>query len=74
MCSSAAPTRSPAERSCSPIVTCPTRPATVTSDRVWLAMLDLTEDARRYNQASRAVLDLDRETAPGPTGRSAPAT
>jgi hypothetical protein len=47
----------------------PARPATVTDDRVWLAMLDLAEDARRYNQAGRAVLDL---TAKGGAGSNGP--
>ena len=46
----------------------PARPATVTGDRVWLAMLDLVEDARRYNQASRAVLDLDKRDGAGSNG------
>jgi hypothetical protein len=49
----------------------PTRPATVRNDTVWLAMLDLAEDARRYNQASRAVLNLaarDGAASNGPIG------
>jgi hypothetical protein len=52
----------------------PARPATFIGDRVWLAMVDLAEDARRYNQAGRAVLDSRPRAAPGPTGRSAPGT
>ena len=46
----------------------PARPATVTSDHVWLAMLDLAEDARRYNQAGRAVLDLTVRNGAGSNG------
>ena len=46
----------------------PARPATVTGDPVWLAMLDLTEDARRYNQAGRAVLDLTARNGAGSNG------
>ncbi len=46
----------------------PARPATVTGDRVWLAMLDLAEDARRYNQAGRAVLDLTAKAGAGSNG------
>jgi hypothetical protein len=45
-----------------------TRPTTVRNDQVWLAMLDLTEAARRYNQASRAVLDLDKRDGAGSNG------
>ena len=46
----------------------PARPATVIEDRVWLAMLDLAEDARRYNQAGRAVLDLTARNGAGSNG------
>jgi hypothetical protein len=46
----------------------PARPGTVIEDRVWLAMLDLTEDARRYNQVSRAVLDLTAKAGAGSNG------
>ena len=58
----------PAECSCSPTITCPRGPPRSRGDRVWLAMLDLTEDARRYNQASRAVLDLDKRDGAGSNG------
>jgi hypothetical protein len=51
----------------------PARPATVTGDRVWLAMLDLAEDARRYNQAGRAVLDLTARHGAGSNGPQHPA-
>ncbi len=50
----------------------PARPATVTGDRVWLAMLDLAEDARRYNQAGRAVLDLTARHGAGSNGPIGP--
>jgi len=46
----------------------PTRPASVRNDTVWLAMLDLAEDARRYNQASRAVLNLAGRDGAGSNG------
>jgi hypothetical protein len=46
----------------------PARPATITEDWVWLAMLDLVEDARRYNQAGRAVLDLTAKAGAGSNG------
>ncbi len=46
----------------------PPRPASVTEDRVWLTMLDLAEVARRYNQASRAVLDLTTRAGAGSNG------
>ena len=46
----------------------PARPPTVSSDRVWLAMLDLAEDARRYNQAGRPVLDLTARNGAGSNG------
>ncbi len=46
----------------------PVRPATVSDDRVWLMMLDLAEDARRYNQPGQAVLDLDARNGAGSNG------
>jgi len=46
----------------------PARPATVTGDRVWMAMLDLAEDARRYHQAGRAGLDLTARNGAGSNG------
>ncbi len=46
----------------------PARPATVSDDPVWLAMLDLAEQARCYNQASRAILDLTARNGAGSNG------
>ncbi len=46
----------------------PARPATVTEDQVWLTMLDLVENARRHNQAARAILDLSLRNGAGSSG------
>jgi hypothetical protein len=46
----------------------PDRPSTVHDEQGWIAMLDLAEDARRYNQASLAVLNLDARDRAGSNG------
>ena len=52
----------------------PVRPASVRDDQTWLRMLDLAEDARRYNQARTRCSTSAAAIALGPAGRSAPGT
>jgi hypothetical protein len=54
----------------------PSPPPKLPDEAEWLAALDLAEEARRYNQAPRAVLDLSRRDGAGsngPIGRGGPA-
>jgi hypothetical protein len=46
----------------------PSPPARLPDEARWLAALDFAEDARRYNQAARAVLDLSKRDGAGSNG------
>lgn len=53
----------------------PSPPRKLPDEVGWLAALDFAEDARRYNQAGRAVLDLSKRDGAGsngPIGSSGP--
>ncbi len=53
----------------------PAMPAKLRDEAEWLAALDFAEEARRYNQAPRARLDLsgrDGAGSNGPIGRGGP--
>ncbi len=46
----------------------PPMPRKLADERGWLAALDFAEDARRYNQAGRARLDLSQRAGAGSNG------
>lgn len=46
----------------------PPPPPKLPDERGWLAALDFAEDARRFNQAGRAVLDLTQRDGAGSNG------
>jgi hypothetical protein len=53
----------------------PSPPPRLPDEAEWLAALELAEEARRYNQAGRAVLDLTKRDgvgSNGPIGRGGP--
>ena len=50
----------------------PSAPPTMPGEGAWLAALDFAEEVRRYAQAPRPVLDLDKPGYSGASGRSGP--
>jgi hypothetical protein len=53
----------------------PSPPPKLPDEEEWLAALDFAEEARRYNQAPRAILDLSERAGAGsngPMGRGGP--
>lgn len=46
----------------------PSPPAKLPEETHWLAALDFAEEARRYNQSTRAVLDLSKRDGAGSNG------
>jgi hypothetical protein len=50
----------------------PAMPRKVADEHGWLTALDFAEDARRYNQAGRARLDLSRRAGASPCGVCGP--
>jgi hypothetical protein len=52
----------------------PSPPPKLPDEAEWLVALDFAEDARRYNQAGRAVLDLSKRDGAGSNGPVGSAT
>lgn len=52
----------------------PPVPKTMPDEHAWRLALDFAEEVRRYEQAGRAVLDLEKPGYSGASGRSGPGT